>query len=191
MSYWREEELTAQGVATKTTLKIRFNQKIYVRVKTLPWQFYEQGQKLEAEYAAQNLDSLLIKHKNWIAIWREELNQLEEIEQNYGELRLEGSFTSADENFPLTDLPQKSALEDEDYLTPSEFETKVPVKKYRGVIARDDCAHFSKSSHNLDQPQQLNKKYRGVAYKESIPDYRPRKVTQSKPIPKKYRGRSY
>ena len=36
MSYLLEEELTAQGISTKTALKIRLNYKVYVRVKTLP-----------------------------------------------------------------------------------------------------------------------------------------------------------
>ena len=191
MSYWLEEELTAQGVATKTTLKIRLNQKIYVRVKTLPMQFYEQGLKLKEEYTAQNRDSLLIEHKTWIAIWLEELNQLEEIENNYCELRPEVFSTPEKDNVQLTDLPKISALDNEDPLIIPEFETQTSSQKYRGVAYEDSLEHFSNSSYHLDQLKQLNKKYRGVTYKQPIPDNSPRKVTQAKPIPKKYRGHSY
>lgn len=158
MSYWLEEELTLQGVDTKTTFKIRFNNKIYVRVKTLPRQFYEQGQKLKEEYAAQNRDSLLIQHKNWIAIWLEELNPLEESEKNYFERRPE-IFSSWEEgNGQLTDLPGRAALEDEDSFTPRALKTKVSVKKEREVAEEDKLDKFLNSSHELERAQQLEKK---------------------------------
>lgn len=195
MSYFLEEELTAQGVATKTTLKIRFNQKIYVRVKTLPRQFYEQGLKLKEEYTAQNRDSLLIEHKTWIAIWLEELNQLEEIDHNDCELRPEVFSTPEKDNVQLTDLAPISALDDEDPLITPEFETQTSSPKYPGVACQDSLEHFSNSSSNssshLDQSKHLNKKYRGVAYQETISDQNSPLVTPSKPMPKKHRGRSY
>ena len=74
MSYLLEEELTSQGIATKTTGKIRFNNKVSVRVKTLPRQFDRQGQKLKEKFREQNRDSLPIKHKTQITIWLEKLN---------------------------------------------------------------------------------------------------------------------
>ena len=195
MSYFLEEELTAQGVATKTTWKIRFKQKIYVRVKTLPRQFYEQGLKLKEEYTAQNRDSLLIEHKTWIAIWLEELNQLEEIDHNDCELRPEVFSTPEKDNVQLTDLAPISALDDEDPLITPEFETQTSSPKYPGVDCQDSLEHFRNSSSNssshLDQSTHLNKKYRGVAYQETIFDQNSPLVTPSKPMPKKYRGRSY
>ena len=161
MSYFLEEELSAQGVATKTTLKIRFNQKIYLRIKTLPRQFYEQGLKLQKEYTAQNRDSLLIQHKTCISIWLEALNQLEEMENNDCELRSEVFSPSEEHDFSLTNLPPIATLDDEDPLITPELETSTSSKKYRGV------------------PDQ-----------QIISDHNSFLVTPSKPMPKKYRGRS-
>ena len=189
MSYLLEEELTSRGVATKTSLKIRFNHKIYVRVKTLPRQFYQQGLKLKEEYTAQSRDSLLIGHKTWISIWLEELNQLEEIENNDCELRPEVFSPPEEHNFSLTDLPQISALDDKDPLITHEFETSTSSQKYQGVAYQDSLEQFSNScshsSSHLDQSKQLNQKYRGVVDQETISDHNSPLVTQSKPMPNK------
>ncbi|MDJ0692529.1 MAG: hypothetical protein QNJ41_29090 [Xenococcaceae cyanobacterium MO_188.B32] len=65
MSYLLEEELTAQGIATKTALKIRLNYKVYVRVKTLPMKFYERAKKIKEEYTAKNLEHRFSNTKNY------------------------------------------------------------------------------------------------------------------------------
>ena len=133
MFYWREEELNARGLATKNSLKIRFNNKVYVRVKTLPRQFYGQGLKLQEEYAAQNRDSLLIEHKNWIAIWREAFNQLDQIEPNYGARSSDLIPTSEELQVELTDGQKRAELEEEDSFTLPEWVTKAKNPQERGV----------------------------------------------------------
>lgn len=162
MSYLLEEELTSQGIATKTTWKIRFNHKVYVRVKTLPIQFYEQGQKLKEKFREQNRDSLLIKHKTWITIWTEKLNRLDEIENSYFYREQDLLLTFENVNGELTDGERISPLNNKDTVVRPEVKLK-----------------------------QFDQKYRGVACSYKIPKPNYREIPQAKNFQRKYRGRSY
>ena len=133
MSYLFEEELTLQGIATKTTLKIRFNNKIYVRVKTLPMQFYEQGTKLKEKFKDQNRDSLLIKHKTWITIWIEKLNRLDKVENSYFYREQDLLLTFENVNCEFIDGKRISHLDNKNTVVPPEVKLKQFYQKYRGV----------------------------------------------------------
>ena len=191
MSYLLEEELTAQGVFTKTSLKIRFNYKVYVRVKTLPMKFYERAKKIKEEYTAKNLDSLLIKHKSWIAVWIEELNRLDEIENNYFYRVQDLSSTVEDNSSQLTQIRAQSSLEHQSSSVIQKFESKPSLKKYRGVTYEDNV---SDNSPSLTESEQLTRKYRGIIYQNEVSDNisdPPGDRPQSEQSRRRYRGRSY
>ena len=191
MSYLLEEELAAQGIFTKTTLKIRLNYKVYVRVKTLPMKFYERAKKLKEEYTAKNLDSLLIEHKNWIAVWIEELNKLDEIENNYFYRVKDLSSTVEDTSSQLKQIQEKSSLDRQNSSALQEFASKPLLKKYRGVTYKDNV---SDDSPSLTESEKLTRKYRGIIYQSEVSDNMsnpPSDRPQSEQSKRKYRGRSY
>ena len=180
MSYLLEEDLTSQGIATKTTLKIRFNDKVYVRVKTLPKKFYEQAKKLKEEYKAQNLDSLLIEHKTWIAVWKEELSQLDEIDYSYQEEEVLSSL--ANTTYQLTKIQGVCYLDDDESLNLPEFSSQLATRKYRGVVYEDNHLEDNhlKESSAIVPAHPKARKYRGVVYEDTY---------AVKPTARKYRGR--
>lgn len=188
MTYLLEEELTSQGIATKTTLKIRFNDKVYVRVKTLPMQFYEQARKLKEDYIAQNRDSLIIEHKTWIAIWVEELTHLEEIDDDYSYTVKDLSSNFTDTNPQLAKIQEIRYLNDEESLVLPKSSPSTSRKKYRGVKYSDEV---SNSSPDIVPPEKSTRKYRGIAYNDQDTSNDSRNIKKSKQFTRQYRGSSY
>ena len=191
MSYLLEEELALQGVATKTTLKIRFNNKVYVRVTTLPLKFYERAKKIKEEYTAKNLDTLLIEHKSWIAVWIEQLSRLSEIDHNYCYRVQDLSSTFDDSDSPVIDVEGISYDDYQNSLTSQDREQKPLLKKYRGVTYEDTV---SESSNSPDRSPQSTRRYRGINYHNEASDKMPditEHPPQAKPTKRRYRGRYY
>ena len=191
MSYLLEEELTAQGIATKTALKIRLNYKVYVRVKTLPMKFYERAKKIKEEYTAKNLDALLIEHKSWIAVWIEELNKLDEIENNYFYRVQDLSSPRKDVSLQSTKVQGVSYLDNQDSFPPQDTKTKQSFKKYRGVTYEDNILD---SSDSITESRPLTRKYRGITYYNEVSDNMSNissDVTQLEQGNRRYRGLSY
>lgn len=164
-SYLLEEESIVSKSSHENTLKVRFNNKIYIRVKTLPKKFYEQAQKLKEEYTAKQQDSLLIEYKDWVAIWLEELNELDKSENNYLYRVQDSSPTLEDEQSPLKDAQGISYLDYKKFFPPQKSSKQPIVKKYRGVTYEDKALNIS---YPIIRRQQSIKKYRGVAYKNTV-----------------------
>ena len=165
IAYLLEGELTVPESSHKNTLKVKFNNKVYIRVKTLPKKFYEQAQKIQEEYTAKQQDSLLIEHKNWIAVWLEELNELDEIENDYLYRAKDSCSNVEDEKSPLKNVQGISYLDYKKFFSPQKSAKQPIVKKYRGVTYEDNALNIS---YPIIQAQQSSKKYRGVAYKSTV-----------------------
>lgn len=188
MTYLLEEEFTSQGIATKTTLKIRFNNKVYVRVKTLPMQFHGQARKLKEDYIAQNRDSLIIEHKTWIAIWAEELTRLEEIDDDYFYTVKDLSSNFTDTDSQLAKIQEIRYLDDEDSLVLPKSSLKTSGKKYRGVTYNDESSNISST---IVPREKSTKQYRGISYKNQFPSNDSQNIGKSEQFTRKYRGSSY
>ena len=128
VSYLLEEESIVPEGSNQNTLKVKFNNKVYIRVKILPKKFYEQAQKIKEEYTAKQQDSLLIEHKDWIAIWLEELNKLDESENNYFYRVQDSSLTLEDEKSSPKDTQGISYLDYKKFF-PTQKSSKQPIFK--------------------------------------------------------------
>lgn len=191
MSYLLEEELASQGISTKTTLRIKLDNRIYVRVKTLPMKFYEQAKTIKEEYTARNINSLLIQHKSWIAIWTEEQNQAKKLDKTESKYlyKLQNKYSSFEHvDFPLTSKQKKYRLDSENFLTFQEFASKSSGKKDRGVSYEDN---FLEQAHLTSVVQDPYKKYRGVTYGEFHSHKGPKKPNKCAQFARKYRGYAY
>lgn len=196
MSYLLEEELALQGVSTKTTLKIRFNNKVYVRVKTLPLKFYERAKKIKEEYSAKNLDTLLIEHKSWIAIWIEQLSRLSELDNNFCYRVQDLSPNFENSSSPVIDVEGVSYDDYQNSFASQELDRKPVTKKYRGVTYEESV---SENSNLPERSQQSTRRYRGISYHNETSENQASanksstidSDTQAKPSKRRYRGRFY
>ena len=171
MRRFLEEDLASQGIDTKTSLKIEFENKVYLRAKTLPRQFYAKAAELKEKYLSQNLASLLIEHKTWITVWVEESKKREETANNdwyqvqelsISELEVEESGTKQIDQ----EEESETVVEYLDNQTPSDQEKlaiKKMTKKYRGVDYEVEVSQADSSSITQVNKQKL-KKYRGRYY---------------------------
>lgn len=197
MTYLLEEELTSQGIQTKTTLKIKLNNRVYVRVKTLPKQFYEQAEKIKNEYDSSNINTLFIEHKSWVAIWVEQKrNGLDRTESEYLYKVQNKHLTSEDYNYQSRNKRKRYHLKDEELIALQEITPKSSRERYRGVIYEDS---FFENAYSTNQPPESiksesiksNKRYRGILYNEKDSKSKSPKVAKSDKFKRKYRGYTY
>ncbi|MGK7949760.1 MAG: hypothetical protein AB4368_13460 [Xenococcaceae cyanobacterium] len=192
MTYLLEEDLTSQGIYTKTSLQIKFDNRVYLRVKTLPKQFYERAEKIKKEYLSNNIDTLLIEHRNWIAIWVEQKsNELDLAEREYLYQINSKYFPPESSNHRFEDKNKKYGLDREDFLEISEFTEQSLDEKYKEIVYEDKLFEEAYSTDRAEKSTKVAKTYRGITYNERVANNKAKKEARFNQFKRKYRGYTY
>lgn len=192
MTYLLEEDLTSQGIHTKTSLQIKLNNRVYVRVKTLAKQFYDRAEKIKKEYTLKNIDTLLIEHKNWIAIWVEKrTNKLDPLESEYLYQVENTHSTYKYAELQLTHKPKKYSFDSEESFKLKEFKPLSSPEKYNGILYKEDLFEKAYSTKESSEVVRSPKMYRGISYEERVSDRQSKKEAISNKFTRKYRGYTY
>lgn len=191
MSYLLEEDLTSQGIDTKTTLQIKFNNRVYVRVKTLPMQFYERARIIKEEYTARNIDSLLIKHKSWIAVWAEKQHELNKAESKYIHRIHDNNSTFENGNFRLKNTAKKYPLNNEGFFALQEEDSLSSDQQDRGVTYEENLFDNAYTTNTTKESVKSIKKSRNITDDKRVLDNNSKKLAKLGNFPRKYRGYTY
>lgn len=192
MTYLLEEDLTSQGICTKTSLQIKFDNRIYVRVKTLPKQFYEQAEKIKKEYVSNNIDTLLIEYRNWIAIWVEQKsNELDLAEREYLYQINSKYFSPETSNYQFEDRDKKYGLDGEHCFEIPELKKESINEKHREIVYEDKFFEEAYSTDRAEKSTKVAKTYRGITYNERVGNNQAKKEDKLNRFKRKYRGYTY